>query len=117
MEIAALVENFGISPPSEAVGTAHRLYKLALQSGFTRGRRVNQVRLDMELLTPKPCCGHVPQRLQYLCVQGLHYLDMLYTNTQLGPGVCAYLTFSSASGRCYLPVHLLPPRAQTLHAD
>lgn len=29
------------TPPSSA---AHRLYKIALQRGFTRGRRTNQVR-------------------------------------------------------------------------
>ncbi|KXZ48221.1 BFR protein [Gonium pectorale] len=42
-EIMALVEALRISPSSEATEAAHRLYKLALQRGFTRGRRANQV--------------------------------------------------------------------------
>nr|ADI46953.1 BFR1m [Volvox carteri f. nagariensis] len=42
-EIVALVEALRISPSSEAIEAGHRLYRLALQRGFTRGRRVNQV--------------------------------------------------------------------------
>jgi len=43
-EIAALVEQLRITPSMEAIEAAHRLYKLAMQRGFTRGRRVDQVR-------------------------------------------------------------------------
>lgn len=43
-EIVSLVEALRISPSGEAVEAAHRLYRLALQRNFTRGRRVNQVR-------------------------------------------------------------------------
>ena len=39
----ALVEHFRISPSGDIIEAAHRLYKLALNRGFTRGRRVNQV--------------------------------------------------------------------------
>ncbi|GLI62861.1 Transcription initiation factor TFIIIB Brf1 subunit [Volvox africanus] len=42
-EVVALVEALRISPSSEAIDAAHRLYRLALQRGFTKGRRVNQV--------------------------------------------------------------------------
>ncbi len=42
--IADLVEALRVTPAGEAVDAAHRLYKLAMQRGFTRGRRVNQVR-------------------------------------------------------------------------
>nr|BCL66206.1 Transcription initiation factor TFIIIB Brf1 subunit [Volvox reticuliferus]BCL66274.1 Transcription initiation factor TFIIIB Brf1 subunit [Volvox reticuliferus] len=42
-EVVALVEALRISPSSEAIEAAHRLYRLALQRGFTKGRRVNQV--------------------------------------------------------------------------
>ncbi|GLC54447.1 hypothetical protein PLESTB_000864600 [Pleodorina starrii] len=42
-EIVSLVEALRISPSSEAIEAAHRLYRLALQRGFTKGRRVNQV--------------------------------------------------------------------------
>ena len=53
-EIVVLVEQFGISPSNDAVEAAHRLYKLAMQHSFTRGRRVNQVRGQ----------AHMPQLLQ-----------------------------------------------------
>lgn len=43
-EIQHMVEHFRITPSGEAVDASHRLYKIALQRGFTRGRRVNQVR-------------------------------------------------------------------------
>jgi transcription factor IIIB subunit 2 len=42
-EISHLVDLLGIRPREESVESAHRLYKLALQHGFTRGRRTNQV--------------------------------------------------------------------------
>ena len=45
-EISSLVEHFRIFPSNDATEAAHRLYKLALQRGFTRGRRVNQVGMD-----------------------------------------------------------------------
>ncbi|KAL6780177.1 hypothetical protein ACKKBF_B14155 [Auxenochlorella protothecoides x Auxenochlorella symbiontica] len=42
-QIAQLVEALKIRPREESVESAHRLYRLALQRGFTRGRRTNQV--------------------------------------------------------------------------
>lgn len=42
-EIQAMIDHFMIRPREECVEAAHRLYRLALQQGFTRGRRVNQV--------------------------------------------------------------------------
>lgn len=41
--IAALVEQLRITPHHEVTEAAHRLYRLAMQRGFTRGRRVDQV--------------------------------------------------------------------------
>lgn len=42
-EIAHLVDLLGVKPREESIESAHRLYKLGLQHGFTRGRRTNQV--------------------------------------------------------------------------
>uniref|UniRef100_A0A7S3QLZ1 Cyclin-like domain-containing protein n=2 Tax=Dunaliella tertiolecta TaxID=3047 RepID=A0A7S3QLZ1_DUNTE len=41
--IAGLVEQLHITPHNEVTESAHRLYRLAMQRGFTRGRRVEQV--------------------------------------------------------------------------
>ena len=40
-ELMVIAEHFHM--PYDIADAAHRLYKLALQHGFTRGRRVNQV--------------------------------------------------------------------------
>jgi transcription factor IIIB subunit 2 len=42
-DIAHLVDQLGVRPREETIESSHRLYKLALQRGFTRGRRTNQV--------------------------------------------------------------------------
>ena len=42
-DIAHLVDHLLIRPREETIESSHRLYKLALQRGFTRGRRTNQV--------------------------------------------------------------------------
>lgn len=42
-DIAHLVDQLSIRPREETIESSHRLYKLALQRGFTRGRRTNQV--------------------------------------------------------------------------
>ncbi|KAL4858728.1 Transcription factor IIIB subunit [Chlorella vulgaris] len=42
-DIAHLVDMLSVRPREESVEAAHRLYKIALQRGFTRGRRTNQV--------------------------------------------------------------------------
>ena len=42
-EISQIAERLGMRPREELVGAAHRLYKLAVQRNFTRGRRTNQV--------------------------------------------------------------------------
>ncbi|KAK9817299.1 hypothetical protein WJX72_012355 [[Myrmecia] bisecta] len=42
-EIAHLVDQLSIRPREDTTESAHRLYKLALQRNFTRGRRTNQV--------------------------------------------------------------------------
>lgn len=42
-EIAHLVDHLSVRPREETIEASHRLYKLALQRGFTRGRRTNQV--------------------------------------------------------------------------
>lgn len=43
MEIMQVAERLGIRPRDEMAGAAHRLYKLALQRNFTRGRRTAHV--------------------------------------------------------------------------
>lgn len=43
MEIMQVAERLGIRPRDEMTGAAHRLYKLALQRNFTRGRRTAHV--------------------------------------------------------------------------
>ncbi len=43
-DIQHLVDTLSIRPANEAIDSAHRLYKLVLNQGFTRGRRTNQVR-------------------------------------------------------------------------
>ena len=42
-DIAHLVDQLAVRPREETIESSHRLYKLALQRGFTRGRRTNQV--------------------------------------------------------------------------
>ncbi len=42
-DIAALVDALNVRPREESLEAAHRLYKLGLQRGFTRGRRTAQV--------------------------------------------------------------------------
>ncbi|KDD72637.1 hypothetical protein H632_c3093p0, partial [Helicosporidium sp. ATCC 50920] len=42
-EIAALVDQLGVRPREDSVEASHRLYRLALQRGFTRGRRTASV--------------------------------------------------------------------------
>ena len=43
LEITQITDRLGIRPRDDIVDSAHRLYKLAVQRNFTRGRRVNQV--------------------------------------------------------------------------
>jgi transcription factor IIIB subunit 2 len=42
-DISHLVDILSVRPREESVEAAHRLYRLALQRGFTRGRRTSQV--------------------------------------------------------------------------
>jgi hypothetical protein len=43
-EIQSMIDTFMIRPREDCLEAAHRLYRLALQQGFTKGRRVNQAR-------------------------------------------------------------------------
>jgi transcription factor IIIB 90 kDa subunit len=43
-EIQLLVSQLNIRPREDMTEAAHRLYRLALQRNFTRGRRTNQVK-------------------------------------------------------------------------
>jgi len=38
-----MIDHFMIRPREDCLEAAHRLYRLALHQGFTKGRRVNQV--------------------------------------------------------------------------
>ena len=42
-EISQVADRLGIRPREDITGAAHRLYKLAVQRNFTRGRRTQQV--------------------------------------------------------------------------
>ncbi|CAI7842686.1 unnamed protein product [Closterium sp. NIES-54] len=42
-EIAEIAERLAVRPREDMIGSAHRLYQLALNRNFTRGRRVAQV--------------------------------------------------------------------------
>ncbi len=42
-EISAMIDHFVIRPREDSLEAAHRLYKLAVQRGFTKGRRVAHV--------------------------------------------------------------------------
>eukprot|EP00898_Chlorokybus_atmophyticus_P004409 jgi/Chlat1/496/Chrsp103S01101 len=42
-ELTQIAERLGLRPREELVGSAHRIYKLAVMRQFTRGRRTNQV--------------------------------------------------------------------------
>lgn len=42
-EIQMMVDHFTMRPKEDCLEASHRLYRLALQQGFTKGRRVNQV--------------------------------------------------------------------------
>ncbi|KIY92524.1 hypothetical protein MNEG_15439 [Monoraphidium neglectum] len=43
-ELQGMIDTFRLRPREECLEAAHRLYRLALQQGFTKGRRVNQAR-------------------------------------------------------------------------
>ena len=42
-ELSQMIDHFVIRPREETLEAAHRLYRLALSQGFTRGRVVKQV--------------------------------------------------------------------------
>ncbi|GFR43136.1 hypothetical protein Agub_g4153 [Astrephomene gubernaculifera] len=70
-EIVALVEALRISPAGEATEAAHRLYRLALQRGFTRGRRVNMV---------AAVCLYIFCRLEHRPYMLIDFSDQLSVN-------------------------------------
>jgi transcription initiation factor TFIIIB Brf1 subunit/transcription initiation factor TFIIB len=60
-EIEDVAEKLGVRPREDLCNAAARLYKLAVQRNFTRGRRVQQVRVaEVPCLTrtviPVPAC-------------------------------------------------------------
>lgn len=42
-ELNVMIDHFSIRPPQETLEASNRLYKLAVQRGFTRGRSVTRV--------------------------------------------------------------------------
>jgi hypothetical protein len=44
-ELSAMIDHFVIRPGQDCLEASHRLYRLAVQAGFTKGRMVPQVRL------------------------------------------------------------------------
>jgi len=43
VELSAMIDHFVIRPQQDCLEAAHRLYRLAVQAGFTKGRLVPQV--------------------------------------------------------------------------
>jgi transcription factor IIIB subunit 2 len=43
-ELSAMIDHFVIRPGQDCLEASHRLYRLAVQAGFTKGRMVPQVR-------------------------------------------------------------------------
>lgn len=56
-EIQSMIDTFNIRPREDCLEAAHRLYRLALQQGFTKGRRVNQVRGASGVRGGLACCA------------------------------------------------------------
>jgi hypothetical protein len=42
-ELSAMIDHFVIRPGQDCLEASHRLYRLAVQAGFTKGRMVPQV--------------------------------------------------------------------------
>lgn len=63
-----MIDSFRIRPREECLEAAHRLYRLALQQGFTKGRRVNQV---------AACCLYIICRQEGKPLMLIDFSDML----------------------------------------
>ncbi len=55
--IAHLVDQLKVKPREESIDSAHRVYKMALQKGFTRGRRTSHVAAACLYLLCRQVCS------------------------------------------------------------
>lgn len=104
--IAELVDRMGVRPRDDTIAQAHRIYKIALEGNFTRGRKAEQVRYAVPASTVLP-------RLCQAC-------DTVALKTQLplplDEATRAQHGLSPAGvGRLYL--HRVPAGRQAVHAD
>ena len=78
LEIKQLADRLGIRPREDVVDAAHRLYKLAVQRNFTRGRRISQV---------AGACMYIICRQESRPYMLIDFADILQTNVYVLGGV------------------------------
>jgi hypothetical protein len=78
LELSAMIDHFVIRPQQDCLEAAHRLYRLAVQAGFTKGRLVPQVSRTCPYWQAQGTFGSQCRAVQYC-------LDML-SNCSPCPG-------------------------------
>ena len=78
LEIKQVADRLGVRPREDMVDAAHRLYKLAVQRNFTRGRRIGQV---------AGACLYVICRQESRPYMLIDFADVLQTNVYVLGGV------------------------------
>eukprot|EP00775_Hariotina_reticulata_P001854 gene1854-2188_t len=71
VELSAMIDHFVIRPQQDCLEAAHRLYRLAVQAGFTKGRLVPQV---------AACCLYIICRQEDKPFMLIDLSDMLQVN-------------------------------------
>ena len=77
-EIKQVADRLGVRPREDMVDAAHRLYKLAVQRNFTRGRRIGQV---------AGACLYIICRQESRPYMLIDFADVLQTNVYVLGGV------------------------------
>jgi hypothetical protein len=96
-EIQLLVSQLNIRPRDDMTEAAHRLYRLALQRNFTRGRRTNQVTSGTARLHAR------------VVTTTLHAVAR-------SAGISTHSCGVHRAGGCGMPVHCVPAGREALHA-
>ena len=78
LEITQIADRLGVRPRGDVVDSAHRLYKLAVQRNFTRGRRISQV---------AGACLYIICRQESRPYMLIDFSDVLQTNVYILGGV------------------------------
>ena len=78
LEIMQIADRLGVRPRGDVVDSAHRLYKLAVQRNFTRGRRISQV---------AGACLYIICRQESRPYMLIDFSDVLQTNVYILGGV------------------------------